>query len=120
MLNANGRQNVFELAAGVPWRTSSTRECGSVDLERPGFSNEHANPFVANSALSNRESMPAQQTPGLDIKYATELSRRSDGTDPRIFSQAVIQRGLMDSSEEANMTNHIVTGTNSPGTVVEQ
>lgn len=106
MLNTNGRQNVFELAAGVPWRTSSARENGSAGQGRP------ANP--------NRESMPAQHTPDLDIKYATELSQRSQGTDPHIFSQVVIQRGLIGSREEVNMTDHIVKGTTSPGTMVEK
>ena len=111
MLNTNGRQNVFELAAGVPWRTSSARENGSAG---------RANLSVANPPQANRESMPAQHTPNLDIKYATELSQRSQGTDPHIFSQAVIQRGLIGSREEVNMTDHIVKGTTSPGTMVEK
>jgi hypothetical protein len=64
--------------------------------------------------------MPAQHTPDLDIKDATELSQRFQGTDPHIFSQAVIQRGLISSREEANMTDHIVRGTTSPATVVEK
>ena len=118
-LNTNGRQNVFELAAGVPWRTFSARENGSVGQGRPGFSNEHANPSVANSPQANRESMPAQHTPDLDIKYATELSQRSQGTDPHIFSRVIIQRGLIGSREEVNMTDHIVRTTTSPDTVVE-
>ena len=119
MLNTNGRQNVFELAGGVPWHTSSARENGSVGQGRPGFSNEHGNPSVANSPQANRESMPAQQTPDLDIKYATGLSQQSQGTDPHIFSQIVTQRGLTGSVEEVNMTDHIVRRTTSPGTVVE-
>jgi hypothetical protein len=120
MLNTNGRQNVFELAAGVPWRTSSARENDSAGQGRPGFSNGHANQSVANPPQANREGMPAQHTPGLDIKYATKLSQRSQGTDPHIFSQAVIQRGLIGSREEVNMTDHIVKGTTSPGTMVEK
>ena len=118
-LNANGRQNVFELAAGVPWRTSSARKNGSVGQGRPGFSNEHANPSVANSPQANRESTLAQHAPDLDIKFATKPSQRSQGTDPHIFSQAVVQRGLIGSREEVNMTDHIVGRTTSPGPVVE-
>ena len=118
MLNTNGRQNVFELAAGVPWRTSSAQENGSVGQGRHGFSNEHVNPSVAHSSQANRESMPAQQTPDLSIKYATELSQRSQGTDPHIFNQVITQRGLTGSREGVNMTDHIER-TASPGTVVE-
>jgi hypothetical protein len=113
MLNTNGRQNIFELAAGV-------RENGSAGQGRPGFSNGHANPSAANPPQANRESMPAQHTPDLDIKYATKLSQRPPGTDPHIFSQAIIQRGLISSREEANMTDHIAEGTTSPGTTVEK
>ena len=120
MLNTNGRQNIFELAAGVPWRTSSAREKGSTGQGRPGFSNGHANPSVANPPQANRESMPAQHTPDLDIKYTTELSQRSLGTDPHIFSQAVIQRGLIGSKDEANIADHIMKGTTRPGTMVEK
>jgi hypothetical protein len=120
MLNTNGRQNVFELAAGVPWRTSSAQENDSAGQARPGFSNGHANPSAANPPQANRESMPAQHTPDLDIKYATKLSQQPPGTDPHIFSQAIIQRGLMSSREEANMTDHIAEGTTSPGTTVEK
>jgi hypothetical protein len=120
MLNTNGRQNVFELTAGVPWRTSSARENGSAGQGRPGFSNGHANPSAANPPQASRESMPAQHTPDLDIKYATELSQLSQGTDPHIFSQAIIQRGLMGNREEVNITDHIVKRTTSPGTTVEK
>jgi len=113
MLNTNGRQNIFELAAGV-------RENGSTGQGRPGFSNGHANPSAANPPQANRESMPAQHTPDLDIKYATKLSQQPPGTDPHIFSQVIIQRGLISSREEANMTDHIAEGTTSPGTTVEK
>ena len=111
MLNTNGRQNVFELAASVPWRVPSAQRVGSTDGETPGFSNGHAEEPLADMS---------QTEPVLDINYAAELSQRSQGTGPHIFGQAVIQRGLADNSEAANTVDHIVSGEASTDAVVEQ
>jgi hypothetical protein len=120
MLNTDGRQNIFELAASVPWRTSSGHEDGPAGDGMPGFSNEHANTSLAHSSQTNRESNSAKGTPKLDINFATELSNHSQGTDAHIFSQAVIQRGLIGNSDARNTTDRIMRPLPSSDTVVEK
>ena len=90
MLNTDGKQNIFELAASVPQRMFSTTANGSADEETPSTSN-------GNGEISHADAFQPDLV--LDIRYATELYRRSRGTGPHIFSRAVIQRGLIGHSE---------------------
>jgi hypothetical protein len=117
MLNTDGRQNIFELAAGVPW---SAQENGSAGEGMSGSPNGAADPSVSHSSQTNRESNSAPGTPELDIQYATKLSRQSQVTDAHIFSQAVIRRGLIGNGEAVNATDHIMSGIPSTDTVVEK
>lgn len=119
-LNTDGRQNMFELAAGMPLRLSSVQEDGSADEGMPGFSNGHTDSSLTQSSQTNRESDSAQCTPQLDINYTTELFQPSRGGDPHIFSRAVIQRGLNSNSDAINTADYRMTGMSSRDTVVER
>ena len=90
MLNTDGKQNIFELAASVSQRMFSTTVNGSANEETPSVFNGHSEVPPADSI---------QPDPVLDIRYATEPSRRSQGTNPHTFGRAITQRGLIGHSE---------------------
>jgi hypothetical protein len=117
MLNIDGRQNLFELAASLP---SSAPENGYTGEGTSGFSNRHAETSLAHSSQTNRERNLSQGTPAPDIHYATKLSPHSQEIDPHIFSQAVIQRGLIGNNEAADSTDHNMGGIPNTDTVVEK
>jgi hypothetical protein len=100
ILNPDGRQNIFELTAGVPRRSlSNQNHVGSADEGTPSISNGHTEIPHADSS---------QAEPGLEIKYATELPGRLQGPSPHMFSQALIQRGIVGNSDVVGTTEHNV------------
>lgn len=117
MLNTDGRQNIFELSASV---SSSTQGNGSAIEVTSGFSNGHTGQSRTRSSQANLESNSVHGTLELDIQYATKLSEQSQGTDPHIFSQVVLQRGLIGNNEAINPTGHNMSGMPSTDAVVEK
>jgi hypothetical protein len=117
ILNTDGRQNFFELAASLP---QVVQENGSTGGGVSGFSNRHAETSLAHPLQTNRERTLSQGTAEFDMHYAIKLSPESQETDPHIFSQAVTHRGLIATNEAAKSTDHIMSGIPSTDTVMEK
>ena len=112
MLDTDGKQNVFELAVSVPQRMFSEQANGSADGGKSTLATEDTERPLADS--------PHTAPAVLDIRFATELLRRSQGTSAHIFSQALIQRGLIDNSEVVGGTDQIMGAYPSTDSVVQK